>query len=508
MVSVNLPKQLLQGPVAWIASLIAGAISPLAFAPFEYSLIILPALMVLFHYWLNMVPRQAFLSGYLFGLGMFGVGCSWVFVSMYNFGDIGALASGAATLTFVAFLALYPACAGWLAATLLKSVATPVPRLLLIASTWAGYELFRGWFLTGFPWLNSGISQLEMPLQGYAPLVGVYGVGWLLALSAGLLLMLLYQRVKGWPYGAALLVVWGVGFGLQSITWTEPQGAPLKVSAMQGNVAQNIKWESDQRVENFHLYAGLTEEHWDSDLVLWPETAMTAFLHQVEGRIDNFLDQARESNTAVITGIPVYEPAEMRFYNAIVAFDDVESLYYKRHLVPFGEYIPLESVVGRVLEFMNIPMSSFHSGSEDQPPLLAAGISIGASICYEIAYAEAMIQPLPEANLLVNVSNDAWFDGSLAPFQHLQMARMRAIETERWIVRATNTGISAIIDEQGTIQHTSPQNQIYVVTGEVQPRRGATPYVRWGNWPVWLLVCLALGGFTIRQWIGARNNAL
>jgi len=486
--------------MAWIAPLLAGAITPLAFAPFELSLLIIPALLVLFHHWLTLPTKLAARSGYLFGLGMFGVGCSWVFVSMYNFGGLGLLGSGAATFAFVAFLAILPACTGALVATLREQCPRRWQQLLLLASAWAGYELFRGWFLTGFPWLNSGVSQLGIPLSGFAPLWGVYGISWLLALSAGLLLMWLYQRREGWGYGAVLVVLWLAGGLLQNVEWTAPQGEPLKVSAVQGNVDLGVKWNPEQRSENFQLYADLTELHWSSDLVLWPETAMTAFLHQMEDNIDGFIATAQETETIVITGIPVVDVESRRYYNAIVAFAEETSLYYKRHLVPFGEYIPLESLFGRVLEFMNIPMSSFSAGSDEQDTLHGAGIEIGASICYEIAFAEEMIQSLPKANLLVNVSNDAWFDGSLAPYQHLQMAQLRALESERWIVRATNTGISAIIDDNGQIRHTSPQNEVYVISGEVQPRQGATPYVLWANWPIFILVCGVLAWFGVSRY--------
>lgn len=497
VVSVSFARALNQGPMVWIAPLLAGAVTPLAFAPFELSLLIIPSLMMLFHHWLTLSPKQAFRSGYLFGLGMFAVGCSWVFVSMYNFGGLGLLGSGAATFAFVAFLALFPAGAGGLVAMLRGQCPHLWQQLLLLASAWAGYELFRGWFLTGFPWLSSGVSQLGTPLSGFAPLWGVYGISWLLALSAGLLLMWLYQRRAGWRYGAGVVLLWLSGGLLQQVEWTAPQGEPLQVSAMQGNVGLDIKWNPEQRSENFHLYADLTASHWQSDIVLWPETAMTAFLHQVEDNIDDFIATARESETTVITGIPMVDPEMRRYYNGIVAFSDETSRYYKRHLVPFGEYIPLEPLIGRVLEFMSIPMSSFSAGSDEQDTLHGAGIEIGASICYEIAFAEEMIQSLPKANLLVNVSNDAWFDGSLAPYQHLQMAQLRALESERWIVRATNTGISAIIDDNGQIRHASPQNEIYVVRGEVQPRQGATPYVLWANWPVFVLVSGVLLWFAV-----------
>lgn len=493
--------------MVWIAPLVAGAMTPLAFAPFQFSLLILPALMLLFHHWLTLPAKQALRSGYLFGLGLFGVGCSWVFVSMYNFGGLGLFGSFLATALFVAILALYPAGAGWLAAKLRDHCRAPWQQLLLLASLWAGCELFRGWFLTGFPWLNSGISQLEMPLSGFAPLVGVYGVAWLLALSAGLLLLWLYQREAGWRFGAVFILLWTTAAGLQQIEWTESEGEPIKVSAMQGNVGLDIKWLPEQRHENFALYTGLTEQHWQSDLVVWPETAMTAFFHQMDGQIDSFIEVARETNTTVITGVPVYEQDSGDYYNALVALGGEQpAFYFKRHLVPFGEYIPFESLLGRLFEFMSIPMSSFSAGEEDQNLLYGAGIAIGASICYEIAFAEEMIQSLPKANLLVNVSNDAWFDGSLAPYQHLQMAQMRALESERWIVRATNTGISAIIDDNGVIRKASPQNEIDVVSGEVQPRRGATPYVIWGNWPVWLLICGSLLWFGVRYYQTHRKR--
>jgi len=485
---------LIHGRGAAALALLAGALVPLAFAPFSLSPIILPALLLIFFQWSELPVRTAALRGYLFGLGMFGVGCSWVFVSMNQFGGMGWLASGALTLLFVAFLALFPALGGYLVGRFRDYFRSPLGVALWLATVWCGIEMLRGWLFTGFPWLNSGVSQLRWPLSGYAPVFGVYGLGWLLAFSVALLLMAMRQGKKAWPLAAGVVVIWGVGALLQQHSWVESAGEPLRVSVVQGNVAQEEKWLPENRYPTFELYTDLTRQHWDSDLVVWPETAMTAFMHQLEPVMEGFMEEARQHNTAIITGVPVWEFAAQRYYNGVAAFADQTSVYFKRHLVPFGEYIPFhDTFLGEAMAFMDIPMTSFSAGEHGQPPLMAAGVAVGASICFEIAFAEEMIDPLPEAKLLVNLSNDAWFEGSLAPFQHLQMAQQRALESGRWIVRATNTGISAVIDAQGVIRAASPHDQRYVITQQVQPLRGTTPYVRWGNLPVLLLLLVVAG---------------
>ena len=472
---------------AVLVVLTLGALVPLGFAPFGWSLLPLLALAGLALLLRGRSPGQAFLYGWLFGLGQFGVGVNWVYISIYLYGgDAGLPLSLLVMALFVAVLALFPALFAWLLARA-GSAGRPAYFLLLFPALWTLVEWLRGWLFSGFPWLNIGYSQIDAPLSGFAPLLGVYGIGWAAALSAGLIALLVRSggRVRLWAT-AGLLALWAGGWGLGHMDWTRPAGDRLKATLVQGNIAQDLKWRPEQQQATLEHYLSLTDRHPDSRVIVWPETAIPAFYDQVE---ESFLAPLRQRMVArdswLLTGIPVLDRAgDWHYYNAVISLNQPDHFYYKVHLVPFGEYLPLREWLASVLGFLPVPQADFSAGRLDQPLLQAAGYPVGASICYEVAFGEQLIHALPEAAWLVNVSNDAWFGDSLAPHQHLEMARMRALETGRYMLRATNTGISAIIDHRGRIVQRSPQFEVATVTADIQPRAGATPYVRWGNWPV------------------------
>lgn len=468
-----------------LIALSAGAVYPLGFAPFSWYLLPVLALAVLAALLFTSRSRQAFLYGWLFGVGQFGVGVSWVYVSIYLYGNAGLLLSIAVMLLFVMFLALFPALMAWGLARV-RIVSGGWFYLAAFPSAWALSEWVRSWIFTGFPWLNLGYSQVESPLLGFAPIVGVYGVGWLAALSAGLLTWL-FSGGKGARFfaPAGLLLLWTGGFALGNYHWTEATGNGLVATLIQGNIPQELKWKPEQQQATLERYAQLSREHLDSDIIVWPETAIPAFYDQVEVEfIDPLREEFEQHGVSLVTGVPVLDRSQWNYYNSVISLDQPGRFYYKVHLVPFGEYLPLRDWLAGILGFLPVPQADFTAGELQQPLLEAAGYPIGTSICYEIAFGEQLINALPEAAFLVNVSNDAWFGDSLAPHQQLEMARMRARETERYVLRATNTGISAIIDADGGWVIRSRQFETQAITGEVQPRTGATPYVRWGNWPV------------------------
>ncbi len=490
----------------YVIALLAGAGLPLAFSPVDFFplAVLMPA--ILFYLWLQSSPRQAFIIGYLFGAGFFGVGVSWVAVSFYRFGSMGIALSIAATLLFVLFLALFPAVLGWVSRRYFSAFNKNLYLLLPIPALWVFFEWVRGWILTGFPWLSLGYSQTDSPLVGIVPVLGVYGTSWAVAFSASLLVCILISKHK--PRYLALttlLAFWVMAAGLTQVTWSEAKGTPLTASLIQGNVPQNIKWRPDQRGPTIELYTRLSSDRWDRDVIVWPETALPAYLHQAQSFLENLVSREHKNGGAtLLTGLPVMsEQDDSQYYNGVVrvavnATGEVTTqIYRKSHLVPFGEYIPFKSVLGGLLDILQVPMADFSRGSVVQPLLEVGNNKIGMSICYEDAFGEEVIRALPAASFLVNVSNDAWFGDSFAPHQHLQMARMRAIETARPMLRATNNGVSAIIDHHGTLLATSPQFEVAVLDGEIQPQQGATPYVRAGNWPVLfallsvLLVCVS-----------------
>jgi apolipoprotein N-acyltransferase len=471
--------------------LFAGAAAVTAFAPFGWFPVATLSLAILFNQWLLDNRKQAFRHGLLFGAGFFGAGISWVFISIKVYGHVAAPVAISITLGLIAFLSLYPALLGYF---LLRAFRTLTPAVLLVAlpTGWVMAEWLRGWVFSGFPWLTIGTSQIDGPLGGYAPVLGVYGTGWTVAVSAALLVAVL----RGWyrvPGLLLLLLLWGGGYLLNNIQWTEPRGDALQVALVQGNISQENKWAPDNLLNTFSRYSELTFNEQDVDLVIWPETAIPAFHDQVEDNFIAYLEtELVKTGTSLITGIPVLEKQTWEYFNAVMSLGGEQAFYYKQHLVPYGEYLPLRWLIGNTLDALAVPNADFSSGGVSQPLLQAAGYPVSSSICYEVVFGEQIIRDLPEAAMLVNISNDAWFGKSLAPHQHLEMARLRARETGRPMLRATNTGISAIIDHGGNIIEQSPQFEIAVVRGAVIPMQGATPYVLLGNTPVVIFSLVSL----------------
>ena len=473
----------------------AGAATTLAFAPFGLAPLAVLGPALLFYLWLGASPGRAFRHGWLFGLGLLGTGVSWVHVSIEQFGHVPPLLAAFITLLFVVGMALYFGLAGWLSLKLAPSRAG-CTLLLVYPAVWVSVEWLRGWFLTGFPWLALGYSQLDWPLAGLAPLLGVYGVGWAVAVSAGGLALLVVGRgsLRYYVLGG-LALLWVASAGLAIKQWTAPAGEPLRVSLVQGNIPQEVKWHPDQLRPSLRLYWELTREHWDSDLIVWPETAVPAFEDRVEqGLLAPLEEEARAGDSDLLLGIPVRDRETGRYFNAMITLGEFRDRYFKRHLVPFGEFLPLQPLLGPlVVDLLEIPMSDFSTGDDLRPLVRVAGYQAGVSICYEDAFGEEVIQALPEAAFLVNASNDAWFGDSLAPHQHLQIARMRALESGRYLLRSTNTGISAIIGSGGELLGTSPAFTQDVLSGSIRPLQGLTPYARVGNSLVVSVVLLLLG---------------
>ena len=467
---------------AWLV-VTAGVLAVGAFAPFGYFPLTILALAVLFNQWLSDSPRRAMRNGALFGIGFFSAGVSWVYVSVHDYGHVPVVPSALIAILFVLVLALFPALLGYSLRRFLPATGWSVP-VVLFPGGWMLSEWLRGWLFTGFPWLDTGASQVDSPLAGFLPVIGEYGVGLLVAVSAGLLLAVLGNRLRSVSLFLLILVLAG-GYALGQAEWTEPRGAPLRVSLVQGNIPQEDKWAPENLVRTLEVYADQTFDKPDSDLVVWPETAIPAFFHRVEENYIPYLEERlAESNMSLLTGIPVLNRETWKYYNSIIALNGQRSFYSKKHLVAFGEYLPLRWLIGDTLDALAVPNADFTPGEDEQPLLQAAGYPVGTSICFEVAFSRVINSTLPEAAFLVNVSNDGWFGRSLAPFQHLEIARVRAMETGRDLLRATNTGISAIIDHRGRVLVKSPQFEAAVVQGEIVPRQGATPYVRFGDWPL------------------------
>lgn len=478
--------------------LIAGAIQPLAFAPFDLYPVAVFSLLPLFALWLNATPRQAAWYGLLFGVGVFGTGVSWVYVAIHVFGHSAVPVAALLTLLFVLLLALYPALAGYLVrrAAVRLGFSQTLQLLLWMPLVWTLVEWLRGWFLSGFPWLSLGYSQIDSPLRGYAPLLGIYGITLVCAVSAGLLLWLWRERSKAALWGVALLLaLWLGGYGLAQTSWTTAVDAPLRVTMIQGNVPQDTKWDPDAIRLRLDRYAGLTRQHLEeSDLIIWPENSITVYYRRLaDGYFATLSQQLQQTQTDLILGVPLLDDDGERYYTTMMSLGSNHGFYRKRHLVPFGEYLPFDSVLRGLINFFNMPMSSFSPGPEQQPLLQVAGQQVAASVCYEDAFGAEMRDFLPQATLLVNGSNNAWYGDSLAQHQHLQISRMRALEFGRPMLRATTNGISAIIEPDGRLLRTSKQFKTDVIQGQVQPMQGATPYTRFGNYVVLLIMVVMAG---------------
>jgi len=486
----------------WPGNLLAiagGACTTLALAPFDIWPLALLAI-ALFYLGLRALnPRQALLRGWLYGIGLFLAGTSWVYVSIHDYGAASPALAAFLTFGFCAGVALFFALGAWLWARWLRRNDAPIADALAFAALWLAQEAFRGWFLTGFPWLYAGYSQLHGPLAGLAPVGGMWLISLVLALSAALLVNL--PRLLGdKPRLAAtlllLLAPWVAGLALNGHAWTERKGEPLKVAALQGNIEQNLKWDPEQLDAQLALYRDMTLSSRTADLIVWPETAVPVLKEYAEGYLRVMGRIAVERDAALITGVPLRqanEHGEKRYYNAITVTGWGEGTYLKQKLVPFGEYVPLQEVLRGLIAFFDLPMSDFARGPADQAPLQAKGLKIAPFICYEVVYPEFAAGLAARSDLLLTVSNDTWFGTSIGPLQHLQMAQMRALEAGRWMIRATNNGVTALIDPQGRISVQIPQFQQAVLYGEVQPMQGLTPYLLWRAWPLVALCSLLLG---------------
>ncbi len=469
----------------WLApalAALAGALAVLAFAPFSWFPLAIVAVAVFYQTLRGRSAVGAFVVGWGFGAGLMGFGVFWIRISMNEFGNMDAAVANLLAALFIAFMACFYGLAGWLIQRFARGPDWVGP-LLVLPGVWVLVEWLRGWFLTGFPWLAIGYSQIDSPLAGFAPVAGVYGVSLAAALGAGLLWGMFHWPGRGRVgAGVGLAAVFLVGAALGQVPWTSPAGPPLRASVLQANIPQAMKWEESARVPTVQAYLEMTRENLDSDVLVWPETALPDFLHRLtEPLIDPLSDRLKEVGAGLVFGIPVLDEHDRSYYNAVVSIGAGEGHYYKRHLVPFGEFLPFRSWLGPIVEWFEVPMSDFSRGRMDRPLVQVNGYAVGVSICYEDAFPAEVVQALPEARYLINVSNDAWFGDSLAPHQHLQIARMRALENARFLLRATNTGISAIVDPRGRVLGVVPAFERGVFTADIEPREGATPFVRFGN---------------------------
>lgn len=470
-----------------------GVVGVGCFAPF--GLFWLAPLVWLGFFWLLREadsPRQGLFTGLAFGMGFFLTGVSWVFVSLSVFGGMPWWLAGPAAFLFCTVMALFPMVAGYLFKRFQPDALWR--QALLFAALIATVDWLKGWIFTGFPWLTVGYSQAApSPLAGYAPLLGVHGLSLLVALSGALLIR---WRV-GVPFAALLAIG---GFSLQQVAWTTPVGEPVSVALIQGNVPQEMKFRPEAFFRTLDLYRELIREN-PAQLTVLPETAIPAFIDQIPGEyLDELKALASRQGGDLIFGT-LTGGGENYFNSAVSIGSSPLQVYSKTHLVPFGEFIP--AGFAWFMAYANIPMSSFTRGPEIQLPLAVAGQHIATNICYEDVFGEEIIRALPAAGILANLSNTAWFGHSLAQPQHLQISQMRAAETGRPMLRATNTGMTAIIDARGRVSATLPAFTTGVLRGDVRAHQGMTPFAHFGNGlALGLMAALAILGLS-----GKRRRA-
>jgi apolipoprotein N-acyltransferase len=495
----------------WLAAVwpFAGAVAagialPLAMSPFDWWPLSLAAIALLFWLLADVTPRRALWLGYAFGIGKYGFGVSWIYVSIHQYGDASPPLAAFLVLLFVLGMAWFTALLAWVYVRWIRQSAAWLVNAIAFAAAFVVLEWLLTWFLTGFPWLFAGYAHLETPLGHLAPVGSVLLVGFAAAVCACALVAA--ARLHGRPRWAALgtaAAPWLLGALAGAFTWVQP-GAPGTVALVQGNIPQSTKWDPATVQPILDTYRELSAPHWHHDLVIWPEAAVTLFAHEAVDYLEAMGRRAAQHGGALVLGVPAAARTDdgIAIYNSVVAVGNGRGTYSKHRLVPFGDYVPFERWLRGLIGFFDLPMSVARPGPRGQPPLSGAGRDLAVAICYEIAYPQLVRASALDADVIVTVSNDTWFGRSIGPHQHMQKARMRALENGRFVLRSTNNGITAIVDPAGRVTAQLPQFQAGVLTGDFHSMSGQTPYARFGTVPLLVLLAATIGGAAL---VGRRR---
>lgn len=481
----TIPDVLLRIPnkISNLIAAVGGSLITLSFAPFNYwfvGIFSLACLALLIH----QQPLKTILwRSWFFGAGMYASGVSWVYVSISGFGGAPAPLAILLVALFVNVLAFAFIIPFYIYGKFFSHSAMNL--LVAFPITWLLSEWIRTWLLTGFPWLFIGYAHTHTWISGWAPIVGVMGLSFICALSAGFLAQCCWA-IKKFALligGTVTFLFWMGGLALQQYQWTHLSPNPISLAMVQPNIAQENKWEKDCILSTMSLLKEKSEPLWGNKIIIWPEAAVTALYSDALPFLNEMNSIASEHNSGLITGI-IFDDAEKNaYYNSIATFGDAIGIYHKRRLVPFGEYVPREWL-RNLITFFNLPTSHINLGPQDQHGLKSGDIYIAPSICYEVAYPDLVAKSAVNSQLLMSISNLGWFGDSLGRHQFLQMAQMRAVETQRYFAYSTNNGPSAIIDSKGNVKTQSTAFTQTTLVGEVYAANGTTPFMRWGSWPL------------------------
>ncbi len=477
-----------------IIALCAGGLLALAFAPLSiYSLaFFMPA--VLLYLWLKATPQRAFWLGLFFGIGFFTVGSSWINISVHQFGNASSELAGAMTALFILLMSLYYALPGYLLRKLWRNKSDTLVCLCAFPALWVLCEYIRSFLFDGFPFLFLGYTQMGNALSSFAPIFGVYGISLIVVLISGALVLLTRQVALSRKLIGCLIIVVSVGIGLvyEGHYWTYPNSKPIQMSLVQGNIPQQMKWDPKELNGILERYQNLTKAHWTSRIIVWPEAAIPFFPNQLPDFFRTLGRAAKQNDTTLVIGAPLMDHTHKKYYNGLTLLGIDSGQYRKRHLVPFGEFIPLQSVFGPLMQKLNVPMADLSPGPLQQPTLKIEGIPIAFFICYETAFPIEALREMQGKQLGINIVDDAWFGHSFAQAQQLQMTQMRALETGRYIAVTANTGITALINPLGKIIARVPIDTTRVLTVKATAMAGQTPLMRSNYYPVAILLVILL----------------
>lgn len=498
----------LSQPIALLIALISGALITLSFAPFN----IWPIAIISLIAFALLLKEQSFKTilwrSFAFGIGFYGAGIHWIYVSIHNFGGASPVLAGFLVFIFACFMAAVFTAPFYIVARWFNRQALGL--IIALPACWLLGEWIRTWLLTGFPWLFLGYAHLNTPLAGWAPITGVMGISFILVFTAAVVAEWIW-RIKSVPAKRSFLITasvccvafWIAGAGLKNITWAEPDTAPIKIGMVQPNIDQSTKlsFDQDSTIAALNQLRDLSTDLWSNDWVVWPEAAIPTSLtyHDALPFLEEMNTIASQNDTALFTGVIYEDRDKQKYYNSVAGLGQGYGFYHKRRLVPFGEYVPLEDQLRGLIEFFNLPTSFIHLGPQDQHGLIAKGVRITPAICYEIVYPDLIAQAAKETQVLLSVNNLGWFLDSIQSKQFLQMAQMRALETGRFLVYSTNNGPSAIIDNHGKIISRSDSFKAQTFTGIIHAVKDWTPFMVYGSGPLVVIATLLLLSLALPQ---------